>query len=76
MNNTFYPSAWADQRGPPGVKENITRCYKKNHPVVLVSDNYHSSKLFYILAMYFDYHYYTSKNIVMYRLSGTGRYWI
>ena len=25
----FYHSAWADQRGPLGVKENITRCYKK-----------------------------------------------
>ena len=25
--------------------------------------------------MHFDCHYYTSKNIVMYRLSGTGRYW-
>ena len=27
---------------------------------------------FYILAIHFDCHYYTSKNIVMYRLSGTG----
>ena len=29
FNYTFYLSVWADQRGPLGVKEDNTRCYKK-----------------------------------------------
>ena len=31
----LYPSAWADQRGPLGDKQNTTGRYKKYHPVVL-----------------------------------------
>ena len=51
-----------------GIKENITGCYKKYH---LGVRQLAFIKAFYILAIHFNCHYYTSKDIVMCRLSGT-----
>ena len=49
---------WAVQRGPLGVKENITGCYKKITPSGFGVRQLAFIKAFYIEAMHFDCHYY------------------
>ena len=59
----FYSSEWADQRSPLRDIENDIGGRKKNHAVVLVSDNIsvHQSLL---LKPYIHHHYYSQVAVV------------